>query len=286
MGEIFPPSSYISKNIFRVGVGNKNLKMTIFETENIINIYIGGPTLYCIHASINKENSVFVQRGIYDKSVGTIEQIYYNRECSLEHNFARGVDTNMIILLVCQYIRDNYPYVSYLKFNDASSRTCDNGTATSLAAMTYLYSGLTWYQKNFEAIMAPNAVAKFNNLIEAYNARKQQYTWAAFREIFIKGPLPLSEEEMQEMYEVATTWRDFFGPLKERIKVFAFCNFISPWLPKFIADILKHEFMSIPYMFVLERLRPVEYTLMTYSTGGRRRVFTKKNRRRAPRNEM
>lgn len=286
MGEIVPPSNYIKANFYKIKVGKKHLKLSTYETDNLVNIYIGGPKLYCIHATVNKPNSIYVQIGMYEKTIGTIEQIYYNQQCSLEHNFIRGIDTNMIILLLGQYIKDKYPYVTLLKFNDASSRTCDNGTDISLAAMTYLYSGMTWYQKNFHAIIDPSKIDKYNGIVEKYNERKKLYSWDIFKEMFIKGQLPLPEEVMAEMFNSADTWQDFFGPLVNTIQIARFCNFMGPWLPKFIANVLKHDFLSIPYMFVLNKLRPVEYEILPFTNGGKRRNFTKKRLKSAPRNEM
>lgn len=285
MGEIVPPS-YIHSDFYKLKVGQKHLKLSIYETDNLINLYIGGPKLYCIHATVNKSNSIYVQRGMCDKTIGTIEQIHYNQQCSLEHNFIRGLDTNMIILLLGQYIEDTYPYVTHLKFNDASSRTCDDGTDISLAAMTYLYSGMTWYQKNFNAIIDPSKIDKYNGIVEKYNERKKLYSWDIFKEMFIKGQLPLPEEVMAEMFNSAETWQDFFGPLVNTIQIGKFCNFMGPWLPKFIADVLEYDFLSIPYMFVLNKLRPVEYEILPFTNGGKRRNFTKKQLRRPPRNEM
>ena len=286
MGDIVPPSSYTKKDFLIAKIGSKHLKFSIYETENLVNIYIGGPRLFCIHTTVNKENSIFVQRGLFDKATGTIEKIYYNQQCSLEHDFARGVDTNMIIYLLCQYIKDTYKYVTHLKFNDASSRTCDNGTDVSLAAMTYLYSEKTWYQKNFYAIMAPDYVARFNEIIKKFNEEKEKYSWDAFNEIFIKGKLPLSENKMKVMYDSAATWIDFFKPLMADQGIAKFCNFLSPWLSQFIKDILKYDFMKIPYMFVLSDLPAIDYTLSPFIAGGSRRKFTRKNKRRPPRNEM
>ncbi len=286
MGDIIPPSRYIKNEFFKIKVGSKHLKMSIYETDNLINIYIGGPKLFCIHATVNKPESIFVQRGIHKLHVGSIEKIYYNQQCSLEHNFIRGVDTNMIIYLLCQYVRDKYSYVTHLQFSDASSRTCDNGTDVSLMVMTYLYSEMTWYQKNFEAIVVPDQVAKLKEIVRKYNEQKQLYTWEAFNEIFIKGSLPIPENEMKEMYESAETWMHFFNPLMMRIKIAKFCNFISPWLSIFIERVLKYEFLGIPYMFVLDKLPSIEYEITSFIFGGRRKNFTKKRARRVPRNEM
>ena len=76
MGDIVPPSKYIKADFYKIRVGQKHLKLTTYETENFINLYIGGPKLYCIHATVNKPNSIYVQRGMCDKTIGTIEQIY------------------------------------------------------------------------------------------------------------------------------------------------------------------------------------------------------------------
>jgi hypothetical protein len=80
MGDIIPPSRYIKNEFFKIKVGSKHLKMSIYETDNLINIYIGGPKLFCIHATVNKPESIFVQRGIHKLHVGSIEKIYYNQQ--------------------------------------------------------------------------------------------------------------------------------------------------------------------------------------------------------------
>jgi hypothetical protein len=304
MGEIVPPSSYIRNDFYKIKVGSKHLKMSLYETENLINIYIGGPKLFCIHATVNKPKSRFVELGIDKLHIGIIEKIYYNQQCSLEHNFIRGVDTNMIIHLLCQYVRDKYPYVSHLKFNDASSRTCDNGTDVSLMVMTFLYSEITWYQKNFHAIVFPDQIHKLNDIIKKYNDKKKIYSWEDFNEIFIKGPLPLPEDEMKEIYDSAKTWKDFFYPILQKLDIATFCNFISPWLSTFIERVLKYDFLGIPYMFVLDKLPSVEYHLIPFITGGsglqgpaslnafggmihrKNKQFTKKHLRYRPRNLM
>lgn len=87
---------------------------------------------------------------------------------------------------------------------------------------------------------------------------------------------------MQQLYEAAATWYDFFKPLKEAIDIAAFCNFISPRLSSFVKDILRHNFMNIPYMFILNVMRPVTYKIMAFSGGMR----LKKQLRRTPLNEM
>ncbi len=286
MGDITPPTTYTKSETYILKVsGNKSLKLSSFETDNKVHLFIGGAKKYCIYGTVHKENSEYVRRGIYDKKSGDIEQIYYNSQCSLEHDFVRGLDTNMIIHLLASYIRNEYPYVEYLQFNDASNRTCDNGITTDLAAMTFIYSGKTWYEKNFHAIMLPSRVQQFSGIIDRYNKKKATYTWSDFKELFIKGELPLNEDTIRGMYESSDTWQFFFSQLVDQIGVPTFCNFISPWLTPFVRKVMGHEFISIPYLMQISKLKIINYNRVV---GGRlaRKKFTRRRLVKASSNEM
>jgi hypothetical protein len=52
--------------------------------------------------------------------------------------------------------------------------------------MTFLYSEITWYQKNFHAIVFTDQIHKLNDIIKKYNDKKKIYSWEDFNEIFIK----------------------------------------------------------------------------------------------------
>jgi hypothetical protein len=287
MGDIIIPSSLKNASYYKLQVGTKSLKLSVFETENVIHLYIGGPSLYCIYATIHTEQSLFVSHGIHDKSVGTLEQIYYNKSCSLEHNFVRGVDTNMIIKVLITYIKRTYKYVRTLQFNDASTRTCNNSIPVSLASMTYLYSGSTWYQKNFNAYLSDDYSSRFASLVQAYNERKLQYTWEMFRDLYAKGPLPLSEDELTGLFSQAPTWQYFFASIVEQIGISEFCNFVSPWLTNFMRQVMKHDIILFPYLLNLDNFKNIQYTITPYTNvGGCRRKFTRKTQRKIPQNEL
>ncbi len=288
MGDIYAPSSCKSTNLYKLHVGgagekSKSLKLSIYTTENVVHIYIGGPSKYCIYATLHTPNSIYVQRGLHDSSIGTIEHIYYNKSCSLEHNFVRGIDTNMILRLLITYIKQHYSYVKSLNFYDASSRTCDNGETVSLAAMTYLYSGSTWYEKNFNAYLSLTNARKFTQIEDQYNLQKRQYSWQLFSELYLKGALPLPEHSLQTLFDKARTWGEFFQPCYELLGISEFCKFVSPWLTLFIRQVMRHEFISLPYLFDVDDFTDIIYTRSPYvSTGGR---FTRKQSRKRPKDE-
>lgn len=286
MGDIIVPSSLKNVYYYKIQVGAKSLKMSVFETENVIHLYIGGPTLYCIYATIHTEKSLFVKHGIHNKSVGTLEQIYYNKSCSLEHNFVRGIDTNMIIQVLITYIKQKYSYVRTLQFNDASTRTCDNTLPVSLASMTYIYTGSTWYQKNYNAYLSSNNSDKLRLLEDAYNERKLQFTWEMFRDLYAKGNLPLPESDMKIAFTHSNTWQDFFAYIQTKIGISEFCNFVAPWLTNFMRQVMKHDIILFPYNFNLDDFKSVKLHITPYTNTGGRRKFTRKAQRKVPQHEL
>ena len=106
MATIVRPSGSGEPREFKLIVGKKSLKLTEYETDNTITIFIGGHDLYCIDALLYKPTTDFVNAG-HNISEGTLAHIYYNVNCSLEHNFLRGIDTNMILKLLTSYIQNS-----------------------------------------------------------------------------------------------------------------------------------------------------------------------------------
>jgi hypothetical protein len=269
----YPPAkSHMTVTSHALKIRSKTLRIVKHESDNYITMYIGGHTKYCIYGFITKEGGGVAKMG-GSISVGEFSKIHYNLECSLEHDFKRGIDTNMILKLFLSYIHKHYPYVKELKFDDASYRTCDNGQQVDLAEMTYITTGKTWYQKNFGARLSESSVADFNRTEQRFQEMKSKVSWETFsgnisKEILIKIP------EMKEIYENASTWQDFFGPLREKMGIEKFCPFVAPWLEQFMHSYFKSKFIRFEYLMPIEP-NIIPFTELPYSRGGRR--FTRKN---------
>jgi hypothetical protein len=276
MSAIVPPKSSIGPPVIKTLLlpnCSKSLKLTVYETTDTYTLFIGGHNLFCIEGLIYKTDSVYVTRLNFPANVVRLSHIYYNINCSLEGNFQRGIDTNRILQTMCEYIRDHYKYVDTVSLNDASFRTCDDGHDVDLATMTYLRTGKTWYEKNYNAYLDERDVPKYNAMEQRMRQLKTTMRWNDFKQ-FIKGEYPLSESEMQTMFENTSTWQDFFGPLSDKIGISEFCIFVSPWLHAFFWNMTQYSFASGTYYIPLKNIPIIKYTPVEYKRGGKR--FTAK----------
>lgn len=244
---------------------NRTIILTTYETETSITIYLGGAKHWCIHCDLIKENGRI-------KEEGYLIKIRYDLLCSVEENIQHGGDITKLLNLLIQYINNIYPEVKYLLFNDLSTRRCDNGYNTNLAVMTYLYSGKTWYEKNFGARISLNSKDTLDEIIKEFNKSKNQ-PWNIIRDtIYNYKDLPYSEKEIEEMYNKSNTWQEFFGAINDKIKINNFCIFISSWIDSFIIKYF-NNLMGLKYQM------PIKATNIVYTknefVGGRYKSFFK-----------
>jgi len=282
MATIVPPPKCGEPIKIKLLVGKKSLKLTKYESEQVIHLYIGGHDLYCIYILLNKSSDISV---IGRKSSDALlSNISYNIHCSLEDNFLRGQDTTMILKLAISYIKRHYPYVKTLLFNDASFRTCDNGARIPLSEMSYIRTGETWYQTHFYAYLDSDDKLNFDEKQRKFQELKKTFTWDMMKMSFLNTTLPENEDIMKKSFEDATTWQDFFGPLSDRIHISNFCNFVSPWLTIFLASKFRFFFTFPQYNLPIHKIDDVEFKEVEYRRGGRR--FTRKYKAPLPVNEM
>lgn len=260
-------------------VGSKSLLLVVHESRDLVSLYIGGKTVYCINVLIYKEDSVYARA--FDTSIASLPNLYYNLNCSLEHDFKRGFDTNMILKLIQSYIKKEYPHVKYLQFNDASHRECDDGKFIDLAPMSYFTTGQTWYEKHFHARLTPASEIIFKKAIEDINKKKAMIPWEGIQQE-MTGKCPLSEEQLKGLYEKSRTWLDFFGSIRDAIGVPKFCTFAAPWFSGFMTTYLNLNIVNLKYIMPVHF--DIPYTIEPYASGGKK--FTRKQlRSRRPRNE-
>jgi hypothetical protein len=281
MGDIIPPRRYNSVETKTIDVQSKQIKLTVYKGDDTDTIFIGGHTKFCIDALVQKADTEFARRGGNVSNV-YLSHIYYDINCSLDGKFKRGLDTNMIMRLFLSYIKNNYSHVKTVTFTDTSVRQCDNNQYVDLAEMSYVRTGKTWYETHFNAYLSPSDEPKFKQCQAKFADAKKTVTWDLMNQ-YMSDPLPMDEAEMKQLFEQAVTWQDFFGPLSDKIGIARFCEFVAPWLHKFLAVHMGFQFSSVHYVIPLSVFTPIEYTTADYKRGGRR--FTEKKRRCRPRNE-
>ena len=293
------PSGLTPTNRNVLKIDNHSIIQTIYETNSTIHIYLGGVQRWCIHSTIHKENNRI-------KEEGFLVKIRYDMLCSVEEKIQAGGDINKLLNLLIQYIHDTYPEVKYLSFSDLSTfrekgiaepsglgtRRCNNGSNVNLAVMTYMYSGKTWYEKNFGATIAKQSKNALDDIIIKWNKSKIQTHWSIVKDmIYNYKTLPFTEKELEELYDhkelseqelvsiykdvsVAkiTSWKDFFEPIFKKIGIAQFCIFVSPWLDSFISENF-NNLMGLSYDMPIKPTN-IKYTKNAF-IGGRYKSFFK-----------
>lgn len=264
----------------QIKMDNHTIILTTYETDTSIIIYLGGVKHWCIHSTIHKDNNNKI------KEEGYLIKIRYDLLCSVEEKIQRGGDITKILKLLIQYINDTYPEVKYLSFNDLSTfrekgiaepsglgtRRCDNGYDTNLAVMTYLYSGKTWYEKNFDVTISLQSKDILDKIVKKFNNSKKQ-SWNIIKDtIYNYKELPYTESEIEKIYEEAITWNNFFATIVNKIKINNFCIFISAWLDSFIIQYF-NNLMGLSYDMPI-RETGLKYTKNTF-VGGRYKSYFK-----------
>jgi hypothetical protein len=264
----------------KIKIGTKNILLATYEKERRINIYVGGHDKWCIYCELIKDNGIV-------KELGYLIQIRYDLLCSLDDNFTRGHDIKQLIRFLIQHIYNNYPMVKGLSFNDLSTKQCNNEIDVNLAVMTYLYSGKTWYQKNFDVIVSPQSIDNWNKNIEKLTNAKQLQWDEISNTIRLETLLSLTkskddtllfqnEDDVKILYDESKTWQDFFGEINKQIEIADFCDFISNWIVKFIA----HYFSNLYDLTFILQIKDLDisYNQSEYQRGGKR--FTRKATRK------
>ena len=245
----------------QIQVGSKRLLFTTRISSSYRNLYIGGRSYYCLYVQIPREDGPLAS--LVDITTGSLPEVKYNAECSIEGEFIRGIDTTQILRILLDSIRKRYPHVRSLSFSDASYRTCDSGSTISLAEMSYITTGKTWYERMFGAYLDPESATLFSAKETLFQAMKTQMPWAIFRETV---PVPDSAEEL---YRSSQTWQAFFGPLKDQMGVSEFCTFAAPWLHGFLQQFLPIHIAGLQYRMPIQATE-IAYTIGPYLAGGGR----------------
>lgn len=256
----------MTKTIIRIGKIQSFLLVS-YESHKFINIYVGGHNKWCINCDLIKRDNIL-------QPLGYLNQVRYDLQCSLEHSFVKGIDTKQIINFLVQYINNKYPEVKELIFSDLSTRSCDNDAYVNLAVMTYLYSEKTWYEKNFGAYISPNSEAEWKQIKTLYEKVDKEghnkVDWETIKYIIVNDEklTKMTDNELEELYNKSKTWKEFFEPIYNRIKIDKFCIYISSWLQRFILKYF-NTLQGLKYILPIKDYN-INYVESEYKNGGRR----------------
>lgn len=258
----YPPGKGVQETL---KIDNQTIILTRYESEYGINLYVGGIKHWCIHIELIKGNGKI-------KEIGYLIKIRYDLLCSVEEDIKHGGDITKLLKVVIKYIHETYPEVKKLLFNDLSTRRCDNEYDVNLAVMSYLYSEKTWYEKNFKACISEQSTEEWKRIKNRLDNSKK-LSWDIMRMTIYNGTsIKYSEDEIKELYERSTTWKEFFKVILDKITISEFCIFVSRWLDSFISKYF-NNLMGLTYEIPIDNI-DILYIKGTYK-GGRYKSFFK-----------
>lgn len=269
----------ITKSVIRIATTQSFLIVT-YESQRTITIYVGGHDKWCINCELIKRDNKI-------QPLGYLTKLRYDLFCSLEHSFLKGKDTKELVFFLVQYINDKYPTVKELMFNDLSTRRCDNDEEVNLAVMTYLYSEQTWYEKNFGAYVGTQSEQEWNRIKDVYKKTykqknndefKNKVAWDEMRETIRNNEAitKMTDRDLEELYNKTETWKGFFEPIYDKIKIDKFCIWISSWIDRFIKKYFNNLY-GLSYILPIKDYK-IKYTENKYNRGGR--SYTRKSTRK------
>ena len=241
-------------------------KSTTFDMEITTRFYkdgtpiskhflIGNTDNLCLSLNLQtiESKEIFGEKLIAIANLNNIEKYY---ECILhtitEDEFENTQFTKEMLLRVFDYIRENYPHVKTIKFNDKSYIPCDRKKNDTVDLLTYsiaLY-GKTWYENNFNAYLPKIQAKKYYEEIQKYMSKttKKNMSWINFsKEIFMKASenayniFMKNEDKFRYIYDNSATFPDFFKTISKLIDREQKCSFFKYWMEQFIYSQIRIE---------------------------------------------
>lgn len=271
IGTIEPSSnSYRQKTVEDIISDGKLMTLTMFYYPRKTDIFIGNQQIYCAYAQVYHTDD-----GIA-REMADLHKIRWDSECSYDEPFKQGEDTAMLFSLLITLIKDRFPTVKVVSFNDASSRKCDNNMGTmNLGVMKLFTDGKTWYEQHFKAYIDPNNKTAYENKMKESNDTKRQMTWEEAKRNIEWNASGIAESELKQKYEETTTWRQWLRWIRTTLKDSAFCIWLTKndWFDIFVRSVLRFDIMN--YRFLVDTTHfNQQYTIK--KIGGRREGTRKK----------
>jgi hypothetical protein len=227
---------------------------TIAREEDVMytTLQIGGDYPDCVSIFIryfdNKPSSANMSHAMYDEECVTNEQ-------NINRIFlSKGDGSRVMIQTLIAYLRQKYPTVTEIEYDDMSSIECateeelihaknlkrgSNLKPMSLYNLSIAYNGLTWYEKYFggrQQNLETHAKYRERVKILLHDKATKPENFNDF--IKISRVPPNLWTELFEFYKTTETYSHFFNliPKPER------CRLLRPWIDTFMAHYLKNVF--------------------------------------------
>jgi hypothetical protein len=235
-----------------------NLDNSIYHIRNtrkFINSIKTYERFECSLYKKNKKDNYCVDINLYFKDniiKAEVSQLKYDKECSIQKTLEKGIGTQNMFLTMLALISKMYPDIESFQFKDFSEKTCDNGANIHLGYFSLITSGKTWYEKNFGAILQ-NPIIRKIYYEDKNKFNKKDIIGVDISEILSNINKPLKEIILNE-YNNSISYRDFFNNLNIKFGRNMSCEYLQPWIQKFMIQLNFEQYFHMDWIIPIEEL--------------------------------
>ena len=235
---------------------------------------IGGNIADCANISINFTNNIATS--------ANMPHIMYDEECSIGNVLDKGTGSIIMVKTLLQYIKQLYPHLVEVAFDDMSSIECSTeedieknktrirkkGTNLVPMPLYYLsiaYNGETWYEKHFKAVQqnTEKHIAYKERVFKLLNDPSEKPSdFVKYLQI-VRAP-PAIHKELEMYYLPTNTYSEFFHAIPKNDR----CRLLRSWIKEFMDYYLRRVFSNFDWAIKLSNI--------TNTVGG----FKRKNNRK------
>jgi len=264
----------IVENILQIKSGKNTFALkskTHMRDKDILytTLQVGGDYLDCVNVTILYNNNIPVS--------AKMPHVMYDEHCVINGKMQHGDGSKDMIQTVILYIKQHYPTIKFIDYDDMSSIECasekdllnttnlkrgSNLKPMSLYNLSIAYNGQTWYEKYFGAEQQnPDKHAKYKERVKLilHDKQSKPENFNSFLQI---ARAPSTDfDELFEYYKTSETYSDFFHSIPKPDR----CRILRPWIDNFMRHYLKEVFSNSDWKIPIIK-----------SLGGNRRRHTQK----------
>jgi len=205
-------------------------------------IDVGGAMKGCVRILVEKPNESHQHDERYSifeagKHIASIPWIGYNKQYSVKKDLPSGDGTRHMIRTSLTIVLNTFPWISKFDLTDASKVICKEGHEVSLANLSFVTNGKSYYEKYLGAYLQNTEErVKYVEASKMLYDRNKKISLADFISRF-----RVYDNIVHKTYESSATYSEFFNNLKDscRQNGQVFCNIMSGWLEDFVMFIFK-----------------------------------------------
>lgn len=230
----------------------------IGSIDNKINgtFYIGNPKTKAEEACVTITVFFPSYNRIIDPSIASLLLIKYYETCSKNKILQQGEGTVDMIKTSMSIVKQICPFINEFKFNDASTKRCDNGTVISLPYFYITQNEITWYEGKFNAYLKEPFYTAYKKDLE----RIMNTTLPRFEEfviLYFKNIPQHIKNELKSVYKEGDTLKNFFKNIYEKYDKKMGCILIQPWIDYFMSIVGLQKYISMTDWYISSDIIPV-----------------------------